>query len=277
MNISRLDSSMPAGNLSSSFEIDDRSNERQRSSRFQTIRRIPKRWLIGAVVFYCASVLTVGLLVGLIPRRTQYITVVGTSTESSTESPVTTQQTTPAIGSSTSTISTCTVSPVTTASPRVTTTTKTMITTTAKPSNGTCTGDACNPRLSSHVSVNSYELKFRYDDVQQSSIQGTVTIDFTLKESVEQLIYHAKRMQKLYEPTLFEGNVNRLVSMETYTPNDYVILRLKNGGKFPSSNYRIVQSFVVNLVDDNVGFYQSTFLNEDGSKKSVTNIVQSYE
>ena len=41
-------------------------------------RRIPKSWIIVAVLFYCASVVTVGLLAGLLPRRIHHITIYAT-------------------------------------------------------------------------------------------------------------------------------------------------------------------------------------------------------
>ncbi|CAF1318772.1 unnamed protein product [Adineta ricciae] len=50
-----------------------------RNRRISSLRQLPKSWIIIAIVFYCASLVTVGLLAGLLPRRIQYITVLETS------------------------------------------------------------------------------------------------------------------------------------------------------------------------------------------------------
>lgn len=225
---------------SSTFDIEQPS-ERSSSGRFSGLRRIPRPWLIAAIVFYCASLLTVGLLAGLLPRRTKYITIVATPTQLS------------------STAST------TTGFPRTTSTTTTELTTTSDPS--ICIDDECNPRLSSDIVVRSYDLAYRYNDTQQTTAQGTVTITFELKQPIKQLIYHAKRMLQLDAPALFEDGVNRLVSMRSYAPHDYISLRLPTNDLFAPNRYQLIQKFVVNLTDDNNGFYQSTYLDQDGSTK----------
>ena len=125
----------------------------------------------------------------------------------------------------------------------------------------------CNPRLSSDVIVRSYELQYRYNDTRQTVVQGTVTIDFTLKQPVKRLIYHAKRMTQLDPPALFENDVNRLVSMRIYASNDYVTLRLANDRLFAPNQYKLVQNFAVNVDDGNLGFYQNIFQDEDGSTR----------
>ena len=144
-----------------------------------------------------------------------------------------------------------------------TTTNEELTTTTLDPS--ACIDDECNPRLSSDIIVRTYELEYRYNDTEQSIVQGTVTITFDLKQPTKQLIYHAKRMAQLDPPALFEDGVNRLVSMRLYTPHDYVSLRLSSNDLFAPNEYRLVQKFVLNVVEDNTGFYQSTYRDEDGS------------
>jgi len=63
------------------FEIIESSNilENRHSS---SSSRIPKSWIIAALLFYVASVVTVGLLSGLLPRRIQHITILATPTPS---------------------------------------------------------------------------------------------------------------------------------------------------------------------------------------------------
>lgn len=238
-----------ASRTSANFDMEESGTTGQgNSGRFQVLRRLPKSYLIAAVVFYCASVLTVGLMAGLIPKRTQYITVVVTATPPD------------------STTATTTSSPP--SSPPITlSTTASPITTTADPS--LCQGAECDPRLTSDLIVQSYQLEYRYTSSGLTAIPATVTIDFTLKQPVEQLIYHAKRLVQLDEPALFENNVNRLVTMRTYPPNDYVTLRLNTNARFPASQYRLIQNFVVNVTDGNAGFYESFYKDEDGSLKRV--------
>jgi hypothetical protein len=180
---------------------------------------IPKLWIIAAVLFYCASVVTVGLLAGLLPRRTQRITIYGTSTATS-------------------------------------------ITTTEGPA--LCIDDECNPRLLSKLIVHNYQLEYIYNNTEQSTAQGKVTIEFELKEQIAQLIYHSKRMVELENPAIFEDGVYRSVLMRLYAPNDYISLRLSTNTPFPANRYKLVQAFVVNLTDGNVGFYQNIF--KDGNK-----------
>lgn len=251
---------MATGASSASFEMENGETTRRGSSgRFQPLRRLPKSYIIAAIIFYVASLLTVGLMAGLIPKRTQYVTIVVTATP-----PVSTTE----VIRSTSTTTTATATATTsTATATVTTPIGSTVTTTAHPSD--CQEDECFPRLQSDLIVNSYELEYRYSSSDQTAIPGTVTIDFTLKQPVKQLIYHAKRLAKLDEPALFENNVNRLVKMRTYAPNDYVTLTLTSDAKFPTNEYRLVQNFMVNVTDGNAGFYQSFFQDEDGSVKRV--------
>lgn len=250
------------------FDLDDGETTRRGSSgRFQALRRLPKSYIIAAVIFYCASLLTVGLMAGLIPKRTKYVTVVVTVTP-----PVSTTEIVP-----TSETLTTTSSTTATATTTATTTTTTMtITATTTAGTGTttrdpnvCQEDECYPRLRSDVIVQSYQIEYRYTSSSQTAIPGTVTIDFTLKQPITQLIYHAKRLTKLEEPALFENNINRLVTMRTYAPNDYVALKLTSGTRFPPNQYRIIQNFIVNVTDGGEGFYQSFFQDEDGSVKRV--------
>jgi len=181
---------------------------------------IPKSWIIAAVLFYCASVVTVGLLAGLLPRRTQHITIYGTPTATS-------------------------------------------ITTTADPT--ICIDDECNPRLLSNLTVHNYQLEYIYNNTDQTTAQGNVTIEFTLNQPITQLIYHSKRLV-LGDPDIIEveGNVYHSVSMRLYAPNDYISLRLSTNTPFPANRYKLVQAFVVNLTDGNVGFYQNIF--KDGNE-----------
>ena len=204
------------------------------NKRLTSLRSLPKSWIIAAVLFYCASVITVGLLAGLLPRRTQQITILATPTQITGTSTVTTTQT---------------PSPSTTITPH--------------PSN--CIDDECNPRLLSDLFVHSYDLEYMYNSSRQTTVQGQVTIDFTLKQPVKQLIYHSKRMVTLEEPALFEDGLYLIVSMRKYSPNDYISLRLVSNSSFAPNRYKLVQKFVVSLTDGNNGFYQSVFKDGNGT------------
>lgn len=129
-----------------------------------------------------------------------------------------------------------------------------------------CLEDECNPRLLSNLEVHTYELEYIYNNTNDTSIQGHVTIDFTLKEPTNQLIYHAKRMLELGEPFLYENGIHRLVTIRKYPPHDYVSLRLiSNDSIFTPGQYKLQQRFVVSLIDGHVGFYQSLYIDGDGS------------
>ena len=131
---------------------------------------------------------------------------------------------------------------------------------------GECIADECKPRLSSHVEVHSYELEYRYNSTNDTVVQGHVTIDFTLREPIDQLIYHAKRMVELHDVVLYEDGVHRLVTMRTYPPNDYISLRLvEQNASFAPNRYRIKQKFAVSLIDGNVGFYQGIYNDGNGT------------
>ena len=135
----------------------------------------------------------------------------------------------------------------------------------AKADPAQCVEDECHSRLLAQVEVQSYELEYIYENANDTTVQGQVIIDFTLKQPVSQLIYHAKRMLNLTAPLLYEDGVQRLVSMREYLPNDYISLRLEsNETAFPPNQYRLKQKFVVSLIDGNVGFYQTTF--NDGNR-----------
>ncbi|CAF1636307.1 unnamed protein product [Rotaria magnacalcarata] len=201
-------------------------------SRFASLRTVPKSWIIIAVIFYCASLLTVGLLAGLVPRRIQYTNVFATPTRP----PKTTE---------------------TTETTEITETTST----TTKPS--VCIDDECNPRLVSDLIVHSYELEYIYNDTTQTTVQGKVTIEFTLKQPTKQLIYHAQGFVRLEEPALYEDGVYRLVSTRKYIPNDYLSLYRTADDLFAPNQYRLVQQFVVQLTDTFTGFYQSTYQDKD--------------
>jgi hypothetical protein len=130
-----------------------------------------------------------------------------------------------------------------------------------------CIEDECNQRLVSRLEVHSYELEYIYNNTNDTTVQGQVTISFTLKEPINQLIYHAKRMVQLDEPTLYEDGVNHLVTMRKYPPNDYISLRLKsNNSVFAPNQYILKQKFVVSLIDGGVGFYQSMFKDGNGTR-----------
>jgi hypothetical protein len=234
---------MAGNNTLSSLELEE-PRTRGKPTCFQTLRHVCKPWVIAAVLFYCASVITVGLLAGLLPQRTQHITLLATPTGSFINSTVTTPTTE---SPTNSTI----------------TTTASYITSTA-PDPSQCIDDECNPRLSSGLIVRSYELEYLYNNTRQTAVQGQVTIEFTLQQSVKQLIYHSKRMIRLDEPALFEDGVYRFVSMRKYIPNDYISLRLTSNSSFVANRYRLVQKFLVSLTDGNVGFYQSIF--KDGNE-----------
>jgi hypothetical protein len=130
-----------------------------------------------------------------------------------------------------------------------------------------CIEDECNQRLKSNLEVHSYELVYIYNNTNDTTVQGHVTINFILKEPINQLIYHAKRMVHLDEPILYEDGINLPVTMRQYAPNDYVSLSLKsNNSSFPPNRYVLKQNFIVSLIDGSVGFYQSTFKNGNGTR-----------
>jgi hypothetical protein len=129
-----------------------------------------------------------------------------------------------------------------------------------------CIEDECNPRLASNIEVHRYELEYIYNNTNDTTVQGHVTIFFTLKEPINQLIYHAKRMVELDEPLLYEDDINRLVTMRKYPPNDYISLRLvTKNSSFTPNRYRLKQNFVVSLIDGHVGFYQSIYNDGNGT------------
>lgn len=208
-------------NDENSFELSESGSVR--GTRYAPSRRIPKSWIIIAVLFYCASVTTVGLLAGFLPRRTRHITILATPTP---------------------------------------TPTSTSITTTEDPS--ICIDDECNPRLLSDLIIENYELEYMYNNSEQTILQGQVIINFQLKQPIKQLIYHSKRMSKLENPALYEDGVYRLISMRQYLPNDYISLRLLNNNSFAPNKYKLVQKFLVDVADGNVGFYQNIF--KDGNQ-----------
>lgn len=192
-----------------------------RSSRSD--RRIPKAWIIVAVLFYCASVITVGLLAGLLPRRIHHITIYATPPPD-----------TP--------------------------------TTTTIPDPSACEGDECNPRLVSDLMVHTYDLEYLYTSTEQTIIQGQVKINFNLKQPIQQLIYHAKRLLNLQTPLLMQDGVHQHTSMRIYPPNDYISLRLMDNKPFVEDvPFLLIQNFTVNLTDGNVGFYQNVF--KDGGEE----------
>lgn len=208
------------------FTLSESAETGTASKHFKTLRSLPRSWLIAAAVFYVASVLTVGLLAGLLPRRTQQITVLAAPTQST---------------------------PTTAA--HISTTTGT------SPS---CVDDECKPRLASDLIVHGYQLEYMYNSTEQTTVAGQVTIEFTLKQPIRQLIYHAKEMVSLEEPALYEDGVYRLTSMQRYLPNDYISLQLPTGTLFPRNRYRLVQNFVASLTGAGMGFYQVFFKDANG-------------
>lgn len=128
------------------------------------------------------------------------------------------------------------------------------------PSPSQCIAAECESRLLSNIQVHSYDLEYLCKNMDETTVQGQVTMNFTLKEPTTQLIYHGKRLLNLSEPELYEDGVRRAVSMRLYAPKDYVSLRsLTDQGFFTPNIYLLKQSFVVNLIDSNLGFYQGTF------------------
>jgi hypothetical protein len=146
-------------------------------------------------------------------------------------------------------------------------TTISQVTTTKKFDSLECIEDECNPRLSSNLEVHSYELEYIYNNTNETIVQGYVIIDFTLKEPINQLIYHAKRMVELNEPLLYEEGIHQIITMRKYPPNDYISLRLASkNSQFTPNRYKLKQNFVVSLIDGHVGFYQSIY--NDGNGKT---------
>lgn len=143
-----------------------------------------------------------------------------------------------------------------------------VVQTTEKPDEDSlqCIDDECHPRLSSSIDVSSYEIEYTYNNLNETTIQGNVIIDFTIKEPTNQLIYHAKRMIELGEPVLSQDGIDRLVIMRQYPPNDYISLRLiGNESVFSPGQYLLKQNFLVSLIDGNVGFYQSLYKDGNGT------------
>jgi hypothetical protein len=211
---------MANSHRASAIEFEEPPSNTIETKYVKPTRRIPKRWILAALLFYIASVVTVGLLAGLLPKRIQHITILGTPTSTTTAVP-------------------------TTADPSV------------------CIDDECNPRLLSDIIVDKYELEYQFNHTEQTTVPGRVKIEFTLKQPIKQLIYHSKRLLELEPPALYEDDVYRFVSMKLYLPNDYVSLRLTSNDFFAPNKYTLVQNFVVNLTDGNVGFYQNVY--KDGN------------
>ncbi|UJR17738.1 hypothetical protein I4U23_004636 [Adineta vaga] len=210
---------MPMSRSKKSFDLGESERNSRRNTRFSSLRQLPKSWIIIAIFFYCASLLTVGLLAGLLPRRTKYITVL------ETVSP-------PSSSSSSSTV-------------------------TQNPTE--CIEDECQSRLLTDLLVNSYELEYICNDIQEITMKGQVTIDFNLKKPIKQLIYHARDMVEIEEPILLENGLQHSLIMKRYLPNDYISLRLVNNSLFSTNQYKLTQKFVINLKNPSIGFYQSFF------------------
>lgn len=249
---------MASNSIISSFQVDEPTKQK-RDTCFKALRKLPRPVIIAGVIFYIASVLIVGLLAGLLPRRTQQVIVLSTSTLTSTV------QSTTTITTATTTITTNTNTNTDTAITTITTAMITTSTTTTATSQdpSICIEDECNPRLSSDIIVQSYELEYICNDTKQTAAQGRVTIKFTLRQPTKQIIYHAKGMIALEEPALFEDELYRVILMREYTPNDYISIRLSSDSLFAPNRYTLVQKFITNLIDGNVGFYQSTFNDKD--------------
>ncbi|CAF3867869.1 unnamed protein product [Rotaria magnacalcarata] len=148
--------------------------------------------------------------------------------------------------------------------------TSTITATTKSVVQSTCIEDECNPRLLSHLEVHNYELEYIYADINHTIVQGYVTINFTLKQPIKQLIYHAKFMVQLDAPALFEDGVNRLVAMRTYPTNDYISLRrMSDNSSFAPNRYILKQKFVVSLIYGNTGFYQSLYNDGNGTIRKL--------
>ncbi|CAF3616264.1 unnamed protein product [Adineta steineri] len=185
--------------------------------------------IIFRILFYWTSLITIGLLAGVVPQQTQEIDIFTTVLENAT-----------------------------------TTTANTAI---DKVNLSECIEDECNQRILADLEVHSYELEYIYKNNDDTTAQGLVTIDFTLKQPVKQLIYHGKRFVQLDEPVLYEDNINRLVTMRIYSPNDYISLQsLSNDSLFTPNRYSLKQRFIVNLTDGSIGFYQSAFKLGNGTK-----------
>ncbi|UJR08425.1 hypothetical protein I4U23_012695 [Adineta vaga] len=224
---------MASNKKATTFTLSDSSpTSGTATKRFKTLRNIPRSWLIAAGIFYCASLITVGLLAGLLPRRTQQITVIAVPTDSNS--------------TSTTTL-------------RPTTTTTTTTTTSSSQNSSICIEDECHPRLLSDLIVHSYQLEYMYNDTKQTTMKGRVTIEFTLKQPTKQLIYHSKRMIELEEPALFEDEIYQFITMRKYLPNDYISLRLSSNSSFPRNRYRLIQNFAISLTSKDVGVYQTIF------------------
>lgn len=256
------------------LELND-LNEEPRSSGSSSsfsLKQIPKLWIAVAVIFYVASVVTVGLLAGLLPNRTEHVSIIGTtSVQPSTIN--FTQQTTDITQLSTTTpiiIPTATTTTAISSVPTAPTTQTTKITSPSSsttPGPSACIDDECNPRLSTDVIVHGYEVIYQINAMNQTLIQGKVTIRFRLKQPLKQIIYHAKEMIFLETPSLSEDGVDRLVSMRFYGPNDYVSLTPIQSEFFASNDYELVQTFVISVTSRSTGFYRTDFTDDDKMNK----------
>jgi hypothetical protein len=131
-----------------------------------------------------------------------------------------------------------------------------------------CIDDECYSRLLANIDVHTYEIDYVYNNINQTTVQGHVTINFTLNEPITQLIYHGKRLIDLSMPILNEDGVLRSVVMRQYPPNDYISLRLTSEQKvFTPNRYYLSQNFTVNLTDGNLGFYQGIFNDGNGTRR----------
>ncbi|CAF2967031.1 unnamed protein product [Rotaria sp. Silwood2] len=186
-------------------------------------------WIILSVAFYCTSLITAGLVSGLIPQQIEEINTQATPSDVST-----------------------------------------IETTTINLDSSTCIEDECHPRLLSNLEVHNYDLEYIYNHINDTIVQGYVTINFTLKEPINQLIYHAKRMVQLGEPVLYEDGVHRLVTMRNYTPHDYISLcLLSKNSSFSPNRYSLKQKFVVSLIYGNIGFYQTLYNDGNGTIRKL--------
>ncbi|CAF1380877.1 unnamed protein product, partial [Didymodactylos carnosus] len=230
--------------------------------------KIPLKWIIFGVIFYIASLLTVGLLAGLLPKRVQQIQVIGTPEP---EKPSTISQPTQRTSVST---------PLPSTDDNVSTDIFT-VTPYYEPCNVTnfqCSlPSECDNRLPEGILPLHYELEYTIESMTQTTFKGSVKIHFKLKQPLKRLVYHVKRMTKLCLPILKYGDVTEDVNMSLCLQNECVILEKHSGKLFTEDdtiNYTLYQDFESNLNDGNVGFYQSEFKDTNGDRKLLATKFQ---
>ncbi|CAF1214222.1 unnamed protein product [Didymodactylos carnosus] len=232
----------------STYRYEIPSSEQETTNTLQGLK-ISTKWIILGAVFYVASLVIVGLIVGLVPKRAQQITIIETAQTDKLST----------IDSQTSTVS--------------------MFHQSCNITNFQCSiSSLYDERLSKAILPLHYELEYRIENMTQTTFKGSVKMHFQLKQRLKRLVYHAKRMTKLCPPLLQQGDVTMNVNMSLCLENESVILEDNSGKSFPENDgktkYILYQEFESKLNDGNVGFYQSEFKDINGNRKLLATKFQ---